>query len=69
MNKTIELKNYTSKKINEASKILGIKEDQLIDRAILVYLDTINKYLNLKKEMREWESLSDEALINFEKSL
>ena len=69
MSETIEIPNDTSKKVDEASKILGIQKDKLIDRAILVYLDTISKYSNLKKEMAEWDLLSDEALVNFEKSL
>ena len=69
MSETIEIPKDTSKKVDEASKILGIQKDKLIDRAILVYLDTISKYSNLKKEMTEWDLLSDEALVNFEKSL
>lgn len=64
----IELEKDTSKKINQASKILGIEKDELVDRAILVYLDNMSKYLELKQEMKEWDALSDEALINFEKS-
>lgn len=64
----IELEKDTSKKIDQASKLLGMEKDELIDRAILVYLDNISKYLELKQEMKEWDTLSDEALINFEKS-
>jgi len=69
MSETIEIPKDTSKKVDEVSKILGIDKDKLVDRAILVYLDTISKYSDLKKEMAEWDLLSDEALINFEKSL
>lgn len=65
----IEIPKDTSKKINNVSKILGIKSQQLIDRAILLYLDTISKQMDLKKEMAEWDELSDEALLNFERSL
>jgi len=65
----IEIPKDTSIKINRASLILGIKEKELIDRAILLYLDNISKYLSLKQEMKEWDLLSDEALMNFEKSL
>ena len=65
----IEIAKDTSKKVDQVSRLLGIGESQLIDRAILLYLDKISKYLNLKKEMNEWDSLSDKALINFEKSL
>ena len=65
----IEIPKDTSKEIDRVSKLLGIKETQLVDRAILLYLDKIAKSLSLKKEMDEWDFLSDEALVNFEKSL
>ena len=65
----IQIPKDTSKEIEKASKLLGIKEQEIIDRAILLYLDNISKYLNLMNEMKEWDTLSDEALINFEKAL
>ena len=65
----IELQKDTSRKIDDVSKVLGIKREKLIDRAILVYLDSIQKQIELKREMKEWDQLSDEALLNFEKSL
>ena len=65
----IEISEDVSKKVNEASRILGIGEHEIIDRALLVYLDNMNKYLQLKKEMEAWDVLSDEAFENFEKSL
>ena len=69
MKMQIEIPKDTSKKVEKISKILGIEKKQLVDRAILLYLDNISKYLNLKEEFNEWDMLSDEALINFEKSL
>lgn len=65
----IEIPKEVSKKIEEASKLFGVKKQQLIDKAILLYLDNISRYVSLKKEMKEWDYLSDEALTNFEKSL
>jgi len=65
----IQISKDSSKKINEASKALGIEQNELVDRAILLYLDSISKYIDLKQEMKGWDSLSDEALIDFEKSL
>jgi hypothetical protein len=59
----------TSEKIGKASELLGINKKELVDRAVLLYLDNIEKYLRLKQEMKEWDVLSDEALTNFEKSL
>lgn len=65
----IEISKDTSRKVDDVSKILGIRKNKLIDRALLVYLDSIQKQLDLKKEMKVWDELSDEALMNFEKSL
>ena len=65
----VEIPTDTSKKIERVSKILGIGKKELVDRAILLYLDDISKYTELRKEMKEWDALSDEALLNFEKSI
>lgn len=65
----IELPKETSKKLTQASKALGIKDKELVDRAVVVYLDSIEKMLELKKEMKIWDVLSDEALASFEESL
>lgn len=56
-------------RVDKASKLLGVKKQEIIDRALLVYLDQLSKYLDLKKELKEWDTLSDEALSNFEKSV
>ena len=65
----IEIPKDTLIKINNISELLGIKKDELVGRAILLYLDNLSKYLELKQEMHDWDILSDEALLNFEKSL
>lgn len=63
----IEIEKMTSEKVGVASKKLGVSKKDLIERAILLYLDSISKYIDLKKELQSWDSLSDEALLNFEK--
>ena len=65
----IELPQETSTKIEEASQILGINKETIVDRAILLFLDNITKYLELKKEFKKWDFLSDESFLNFEKNL
>ena len=64
----VELSKNTLEKVNKASRLLGIKKQELIDKAISLYLNNLKKTAALKKEIKEWDSLSDEALINFEKS-
>lgn len=63
----IEIPKETSKKVEEASKTLGLEEKELVNRALLIYLDNLQKYLDLKKELKEWDTLSDEAFLNFER--
>lgn len=65
----LEVSKDIAKRIDSVSKEFGINKRQIIDRAILLYLETIKEYLNLRKEIKEWDNLSDEALINFEKAL
>ena len=65
----IEIPKELSKKLEQTSKRLGVKKEDLVDKAILLYLDNINKYAELKKEMKDWDFLSDEALTSFEKAL
>ena len=65
----IELPEEVSEKLEETSKRLGIKKEDLVDRAVSLYINNISKYAKLKKEMKDWDFLSDEALTNFEKSL
>ena len=60
----IELSKETEKKLNKVSSVLGIGDKDVVNRAILFYLDTISKQLELKKEMDSWDMLSDEASLS-----
>lgn len=64
----VQIPKDIDRKLKEASIVFGIREDEIIDRAILLYLDNIQKQLELKKELKAWDELSDEALGNFERS-
>lgn len=63
----IELSRDTKSKLNKVSSILGVKDKDVVNKAILFYLDTISKQMELKKELSSWDELSDEALIKFDK--
>ncbi len=56
-------------KVEYVSSIMGIDKQELVDRAILTYIDSVSKLLDLKNEFKVWDELSDEALLNFEKTL
>lgn len=63
----IELSKDMAKKLSNVSSVLGVKNKDVVNRALLFYLDTISKQLELKKEMIAWDKLSDEALLKFDK--
>lgn len=58
---TISKKNKYDLKI--ASKIMGVKEDALFERAITFYLHAIKDKISLKNEFDNWDVLSDEAFL------
>ena len=65
----ILIQRDTLQKIGKASELLGVKKQEVVDRALLLYLDNLSKFIDLKRELKQWDTLSDEALHNFEKSL
>jgi len=65
----VNFHEQTMMQIIKISRELGVDEENLIQRAVLFYLDAIQKQVDLKQEMNEWDMLSDEALMNFEESL
>jgi len=58
-----------SKQVSIAANTLGFEESELVNRAILYYLDSIKSNLELKSEFDSWDQLSDEALLSFEKEI
>lgn len=56
------LTKKTRTNIKSASKVLGVKEEDILERASIFYLDAIRDEVELKKEHDFWEYLSDEAL-------
>ena len=63
----IELSRDMKSRLSKVSSILGVKDKDLVNRAILFYMDTISKQVELKKEISAWDKLSDEALAKFDK--
>lgn len=57
------------KELDRASKVMGVNKKTLVDRALLLYLESIGQQVDLYKEFESWEKLSDEALLKFEKNL
>jgi len=65
----VDISKDVGMKVEQASNVLGIGKKELVDRAILTYIDSVSRFLELKREFKEWDELSDDALLNFEKSL
>ena len=65
----IQIPKEMDKKLKKVSDLLGFEKQEIVDRALLFYLDTIQKQLDLKQEFKEWDALSDEALKSFENAL
>ena len=62
----VHISKDVEKVLSEASKKSGFNEEEFVERAVLFYVDSIQKQLGLKKEFVQWDELSDEALVNFE---
>jgi len=58
------VKGQLHKDIKKTSELLGIQEREFIDRALLLYLESVRNILELQREFRAWDELSDEALAN-----
>ena len=56
------LREDLDKRINNTSKQFGVSKKELIDRAIVFYLDSVQKTMELKEELSVWDVLSDEVL-------
>lgn len=65
----VNFHNQTMARLKKVSQVIGIREENLIQRAVLYYLDAIQKQAELIDEMNAWDSLSDEAIMNFEEML
>ena len=58
----IQIEEKLNKKVRDVSRILGVDEKQVVIRALLLYLDSVKKTMDLKSELEAWDTLSDEAL-------
>lgn len=63
----IEISPELLKNMEKASKELNLNEEELIVRAIKLYLNNIRDQLELREEMDAWEEASEEDIITWEK--
>lgn len=68
MEGTLELR--LPERINfELEKVAQLKKEPKEKIALFAILSYLEEFSNLKEEFRLWDTLSDEAFLNFEKSM
>ena len=65
---SVEIPSSIRKKLEETSEEMELDEEEIIDRAITMYIDMVRKEKDLKQEFSTWDKASDEALVSTEKS-
>jgi len=66
---SVEIPSSVRKKLEETSEEMELDEEEIIDRAITMYIEMVRKEKDLKQEFSAWDKASDEALVSTEKSL
>ena len=66
---TATLPKKLQKTVRGAARNLGVTESDLVTKAVLFYLATVQKDAELRNEMRMWEEASLEDFASFENSL
>ena len=66
---SVEIPSGIRKKLEETSEEMQLDEQEIIDRAITIYIDMVKKEKDLKEEFSAWDKASDEALTSTEKNL
>ena len=61
------MKSHIShKELARIAHLTGLSEQELIDRAVLLYLESFRGMAELEEEIIAWDVLSDEALERME---
>jgi len=67
--KTVEISSDMRKKLEETSKETELDEEEIMNKALTMYLDMVKQELSLEKEFSAWDKASDEALAATEEEL
>ncbi|MBI4993656.1 hypothetical protein HZC33_01720 [Candidatus Wolfebacteria bacterium] len=66
---TITIPIKIEKELKLASQNLGFSKEELLTNAILYYLQILEKKIELKNELNQWEKISNIDLIKFEQEI
>ena len=65
----VELTKNLQHTMRNTSRLMGLNEQELINRALTLYLKSVEQIVSLNDELRAWDILSDEALIDVEQNI
>lgn len=65
----MEISKEMDKELKETAKLLGIKREDVMKKALKHYTEEVKKIIELKNEIKTWDKLSDESFENFEREL
>lgn len=60
---TAMLQKELNQEAEKVSREMGINKKELLERALILYLEGVKQQLGLFKEMEAWDKLSDEAFM------
>ena len=63
------IEKQLKKEVRHASRLMGINENEIVRRALVLYLRSIQNHISLRDELNAWDVLSDEALHSTEQEL
>ncbi|MBI4182279.1 MAG: hypothetical protein HY520_04915 [Candidatus Aenigmarchaeota archaeon] len=64
----IRLSHDVRKKVEQTARAMGLGEQDVVNQALLFYLDAFDRRVQLAQELVAWDRLSDEAMKHFEKA-
>lgn len=62
---TATLSKEVKKQMEVVSEKMGLEKKEILNRALLLYFEGVQKQLNLFKELEAWEKLSNESLLKY----
>jgi hypothetical protein len=65
----VNLESSVENKINNLAIQYGFAKEEIVERAIYYYLDSLKDEISFKEEFLEWDYLSDECLKKFESNI
>ena len=62
---TSTLPKEIKKQMDIVSEKMGLEKQEILNRALLLYFESVQKQINLFKELEAWEKLSNESLLKY----